>query len=244
MVGKDPVAFVHRYRDARDREIAGFMASQFAYGNINAMKQFLARLFERMGESPYAFIRGGDFSAFGQLYYRFQKGEEIIDLFNSVRRILEDYGSVGALIEAHYDGDIRQALWRIRDVYFGGNSHRLIFFFPKRSLSNPLKRWNLYLRWMVRMDEIDVGIWPFIDKRNLIVPLDTHLYKIGRCLGWTSTQTQSWKAACEITKALRDHSPEDPLKYDFFLCHMVGIEAGCTGERDASCQERCMIYEV
>jgi uncharacterized protein (TIGR02757 family) len=244
MVGKDPVAFVRNYKDARDREIAGFMASQFAYGNIKAMKQFLARLFDRMGESPYAFITGGDFSPLGSLYYRFQKGDEIIDLFNTVRMILEDYGSLGAMVEAYYDGDIREALWRARERYFGRNSDRLIFFFPKRSLSNPLKRWNLYLRWMVRKDAIDVGIWPFIDRRDLVVPLDTHLYKIGRCLGWTATQTQSWKAACEITGALREHSPEDPLKYDFFLCHMVGIEAGCTGEKNPSCKERCKIYEV
>jgi uncharacterized protein (TIGR02757 family) len=241
---KDPVAFVHKYADARDREIAGFMASQFAYGNIKAMTQFLAGLFDRMGESPHAFIRGGDFSSVSQLYYRFQKGEEIIDLFETVRKILEDYGSMGAMLEAHYDGDIRAALWRVRERYFAGDGNRLIFFFPKRSPSNPVKRWNLYLRWMVRKDAIDVGIWHFVNKRDLIVPLDTHLYKIGKCLGWTTVQTQSWKAACDITAVLRKHAPEDPLKYDFFLCHMVGIEAGCTGDKGTACRERCRVYEV
>jgi len=244
MMEKDPVAFVHEYAGARDREIAGFMASQFAYGNIKAMKQFLARLFAEMGESPYAFIKKGKFSSIGRLYYRFQKGEEIIDLFDTLRRIIKDYGSMGAMLEAHYDGDIRKALWEVRERYFGSDSNRLIFFFPKRSSTNPLKRWNLYLRWMVRKDAIDLGIWHFIDKRDLIVPLDTHLYKIGRCLGWTTAQTQSWKAACEITKALKGHSPDDPLKYDFFLCHMVGIEAGCTGSKGPGCEQRCRIYEV
>ncbi len=244
MLEKDPVAFVHRYTDARDREIAGFMASQFAYGNIKAMKQFLGRLFDGMGGSPYGFIKDGNFSSVGGLYYRFQKGEEIVDLFETVRTILEEYGSLGAMLEAHYEGDIREALWKVRGRYFGDNSRRLIFFFPKRSLSNPLKRWNLYLRWMVRRDAIDVGIWHFVDRRDLIVPLDTHLYKIGRCLRWTAARTPSWKAACDITAALKKHSPGDPLKYDFFLCHMVGIEAGCTGSKGKSCAERCRVYEI
>jgi len=244
MVERDPVAFVHRYTDPRDREIAGFAASQFAYGNVKAMKQFLGRLFDSMGESPYAYLSRGDFSSIDRLYYRFQKGSEIIDLFKTLRRILDDYGSVGEMLQAHWRRDIRETLWNVRERYFPSDSNGLIFFFPKRSPSNPLKRWNLYMRWMVRKDEIDVGIWRFVDKRDLIVPLDTHLYKIGRCLAWTTVRSQSWKAACDITSALREHSPEDPLKYDFFLCHAVGIEGGCTGRKGAACRERCRVYEI
>jgi uncharacterized protein (TIGR02757 family) len=208
------------------------------------MKTFLADLFDRMGESPYAFVARADFSALSSLYYRFHKGKEIIDLFKMLKRIMEDYGSIGAALEAHYDGDIRQALWRLRKRYFGSNDDRLIFFFPKQLPSNPLKRWNLYLRWMVRQDAIDTGIWKFVNKRDLTVPLDTHIFKIGKCLGWTARQTQSWNAACDITRVLREMSPDDPLKYDFFLCHVVGIGAGCTGVKSTACRERCMVYEV
>jgi uncharacterized protein (TIGR02757 family) len=179
---RDPVAFVHRYADARDREIAGFVASQFAYGNLKAMKGFLLHLFDAMGAHPHAFITGGDFSSVSRLYYRFQKGEEIVDLFETLQRIVNDHGSIGAMLETVYKGDIREMLWQVRERYFGRDADRLIFFFPKRSSTNPLKRWNLYLRWMVRKDAIDFGIWHFIDRRDLIVPLDTHLYKIGKCV--------------------------------------------------------------
>ncbi|MBP1733314.1 MAG: hypothetical protein H6Q55_3743, partial [Deltaproteobacteria bacterium] len=133
------------------------------------MKAFLADLFDRMGESPYAFVTRGDLSMLRPLYYRFHKGKEIVDLFKTLRRILEEYGSIGAALEAHYDGDIREALWRLRKRYFGSNGDRLIFFFPKQLPSNPLKRWNLYLRWMVRQDTIDTGIWKFVKKRDLTV---------------------------------------------------------------------------
>jgi uncharacterized protein (TIGR02757 family) len=95
---------------------------------------------------------------------------------------------------------------------------------------------------MVRKDEVDVGLWSFIDKKDLIIPLDTHIFKIGKCLGWTECNTPTFRAAKEITEALKKFSPEDPLKYDLFLCHRVGIEAGCTGRKTAGCGEKCLIY--
>jgi uncharacterized protein (TIGR02757 family) len=208
------------------------------------MKQFLGGLFNRLGTSPYDYVARGDFAALEHLYYRFQKGAEIIDLFMVLNRIVKEYGTIGRLIETHYKGDIRAALWAVRERLFGDDGARHLFFFPKRSPSNPLKRWNLYLRWMVRRDAIDVGIWGFIPKRELIVPLDTHLYKIGRCMGWTDRRTQSWNAACDITAALKEACPDDPLKYDFLLCHVVGMDAKCSGTRGASCSERCVLYEV
>lgn len=208
------------------------------------MKQFLGELFDRLGRSPYDYVARGDFSALEPLYYRFQKGPEIIDLFRVLKGIVEKHGTVGRLIETHYKGDIRETLWAVRAQLFGDDGGRHIFFFPKRSPSNPLKRWNLYLRWMVRRDAIDIGIWGFIPKSELIIPLDTHLYKIGRCMGWTARRTQSWNAACDITAVLKEAAPADPLKYDFFLCHAVGIDAKCSGTKGVSCRERCVIYEV
>jgi uncharacterized protein (TIGR02757 family) len=240
VVTNDPVEFLQSYKKARNIEIAGFLASQFAYGKIDIFKKFLRTLFEHMGDSPYKFIKRGEFSALSKLYYRFQKGKDIVLLFNTLKRVLDEYGSIGTMLKSFYKGDIRNTLWAVREHFFG-NGNELIFFFPKRSNTNPLKRWNLYLRWMVRKDEIDVGIWNFIDKRDLIIPLDTHLFKIGRCMGWTKCKTPSFKAACEITEVLKAISPEDPLKYDFFLCHMVGIGAGCTGKKTLACVERCML---
>jgi uncharacterized protein (TIGR02757 family) len=231
---------VHRFRDRKDREIAGFLASQFAYGKIELFKRFLTSLFERMGQSPALFVRKGDFTSFQGLYYRFQKEEDIADLFKTLKRIVDEFGSIGNMIAGFYAGNTREALWKARE-YLLGDSNRLIFFFPKRLKTNPLKRWNLYLRWMVRKDEVDVGLWEFVDRKDLIIPLDTHIFKIGRCLGWTASKAQSYKAAQEITEALKKFDPEDPLKYDLFLCHVVGIGAGCTGRKSQQCRERCLI---
>jgi uncharacterized protein (TIGR02757 family) len=240
IIGNDPVEFVHAYREVRDKEIIGFLASQFAYGRIDVMKKFLRGLFERMGGSPEEFVRRGDWSALDGLYYRFQKGDEIARLFSALRAILIEYGGMGDMLKALYRGDVREAIWGLRKGLFE-NDNDLIFFFPKPLPQNPLKRWNLFLRWMVREDEIDQGLWGFIDKRDLVVPLDTHLFKIGRCLGWTDRKSPSWNAALDVTAALRQVCPHDPLRYDFLLCHKVGIGAACTGKRTAACSRKCIL---
>ena len=236
----DPVEFVHRYRDDRDREIAGFLASQFAYGKIEIFKKFLEDLFGRMGSSPYLFITKGDFTILKGLYYRFQKEEDVVLLLTVLKRIMNEFGGIGSMIKHFYRNDVREALWSAR-AHLLGDSDDLTFFFPKPLRSNPMKRWSLYLRWMVRKDQVDAGLWDFIDRKDLIIPLDTHLFKIGRCLGWTACNTQSYRGAQEITEALKKYSPEDPLKYDLFLCHRVGIGAGCTGKRMPECGNKCVL---
>jgi uncharacterized protein (TIGR02757 family) len=184
----------------------------------------------------------GDFSSFHGLYYRFQKSDDIVFLFIILKRILERFGSMGAMLRKFYTGDTRSMVWLVRDEFIGVDE-RLTFFFPKPSSSNPMKRWNLYLRWMVRKDEIDAGLWDFIPKDRLIMPLDTHIFKIGKCFGWTKQKRPSWRAACEITDALKAFSPDDPLKYDFFLCQSIGIHSKCTGVRTSGCIEKCLLLQ-
>jgi uncharacterized protein (TIGR02757 family) len=234
------VAFLHGFSDARDIELAGFVASQFAYGRVQQVTQFLNRLFGRMKGGPYRFITEGDLGSSRDLYYRFQKGADIVEVLSTLRAVVERFGSIGNMIAHYYEGDFRRALWSARDDFIRGEDS-LLFFFPKPSAASPLKRWNLYARWMVRKDEIDFGLWDFMDKSDLIVPLDANIFKIGTCLGWTGQKAQTWKAACQITDVLKRHDPDDPLKYDFFLCHVVGMDGGCTGTGSDKCRKGCFL---
>ncbi len=242
-MGSDPVAFLHAFADPRDIELAGFIASQFAYGRVQQVLRFLRGLFATMENGPYAFVTDGDFSALRDLYYRFQKGSDLIRLFGVLKAVTEKHGGIGGMIEHYYEGDFRRALWDARkDLLRDGDD--LLFFFPKPLPASPLKRWNLYARWMVRKDEIDFGLWSFMKTSDLVVPLDANIFKIGRCHGWTDQKAQVWRAACEITDVLKTISPEDPVKYDFLLCHVVGIRGGCTGVRSDVCMKRCFSDEV
>ncbi len=239
----DPVKFVHRYKAKEDREIAGFLAAQFAYGRIQNFTMFLENVFSRIAGRPSAFIHKGDFQLLKGCYYRFQKDDDIIMLFEALRRIYTKFGGLGKMLEDLYGGDIRESIWNLREL-LSLDDERLTFFFPKRLAPSALKRWHLYLRWMVRKDTLDAGLWKFISTKDLVVPLDTHMFKIGKCMGWTKRVSPSYNAAQEITNALTTYSKDDPLKYDFFLCHKIGIEGKCSGVRNNVCKGKCLIYEV
>jgi uncharacterized protein (TIGR02757 family) len=89
---------------------------------------------------------------------------------------------------------------------------------------------------VVRDRDIDFGIWKGIPKNKLVIPLDTHIMKISQCLGFTKRKSADWKTAVEITESLKRFDPEDPLKYDFALCHH-GISGLCKGIGSDGCRE-------
>jgi len=223
--------------------MAGYVASQFAYGRVQQIIRFLGILFDRMGQSPHAFVASGDLARLGDLRYRFHAGPEIMRLFTVLRLIVERWGGIGRMIEHYYEGDFRRAVWTARRELIA-SPRDLLFFFPKPAPASPFKRWSLYARWMVRKDDIDFGLWRFMRPADLVVPLDANIFKIGRCLGWTDRNTQSWKTALRITEEIKKFCPEDPLRYDFFLCHVVGIGSHCTGARSPECAKGCLLHEI
>lgn len=240
-VKKDPVYFPHLFSEPKDIEIAAFIAAQFSYGNIVQIMAFLKELFSRIGTRPKEFIISGEFSKLKGLYYRFHKEREIELFFFTLRNILSIYGSIEELFSHVYKGDTTKAIFSLRER-IGIPAGELKFFFPLESKTNPLKRWNLFLRWMVRKDGIDFGIWNLLRPRDLLVPLDTHIFKVAKCLGWIQKNKKDLEAAKEITAKLRLISPEDPLKYDFFICHFIGIENKCPGIKRDLCKGRCIFY--
>jgi len=112
--------------------------------------------------------------------------------------------------------------------------------FPSPENGSACKRMNLFLRWMVRTKDIDLGVWNKIHPSKLIIPLDTHIARISRCLGLTKRKAPDWKTAKEITESLKKLDPDDPLKYDFALCHQ-GISGLCKGERSKDTCASCAI---
>ena len=103
------------------------------------------------------------------------------------------------------------------------------FFFPDPAAGSACKRWNLFLRWMVRHDRLDFGLWRGIPTRRLVIPTDTHVHRIARRLGLTRRAAADWKAARQITDALARFDPEDPVRFDYALCRL-GILEVCTPE--------------
>lgn len=247
----DPLEFVHRYSTDADREIAGLIASSLAYGRVEGIKRSVGRVLAEMGGSPYEFTMGFDprknRRAFAGFVHRFNKAEDIRCLIYFARQMVETGGSIHGFFMKGYsnDGpDIKDGLTAFtKNVLsletggiYGGPSLPLSagvrFFFPAPVDKSPCKRLNLYLRWMVRRGNgLDFGIWKGVDPAKLIIPLDTHIARISRNIGLTKRRASDWKTASEITTALRQLDPRDPVKYDFAICRL-GIIDACPKKQD------------
>jgi uncharacterized protein (TIGR02757 family) len=142
------------------------------------------------------------------------------------------------------DGDFREALARFADALRGDTTSRSL----RHLVSDPragsaCKRLVLYARWMVRpADGVDLGLWP-IAPSDLVIPVDTHIHRISRNLGLTNRRTATWATAEEITAALRKFDPDDPVKYDFALCHL-GVSRECPSRPDPAKCEQCVLQDV
>ena len=115
-------------------------------------------------------------------------------------------------------------------------------FFPRPSAGSACKRLNLFLRWMVRRDAVDLGVWTRVSPARLIVPLDAHVIRVGRCLGLTRYAAPGWRMAADITASLRALDPADPVRYDFALCHLGML--GLCGFRTPAGDSRCPLRGV
>lgn len=249
----DPIQIVRRYENPADREVVGFCAAVLAFGRVASVLQSIERLVSVLGPAPAAFARrfdpARDGPPLGGIVHRWIRGADLVALLWIVRRMLED-GSIEDFFLKGYDpaaADVGPALesfsGRAREVdlrpAYGRVPHRpgVHFFFPRPSSGGACKRLNLFLRWMVRRDAVDVGVWTRVSPAGLVVPLDTHIVRVGACLRLTRRRSPGWRMAAEITASLRALDPDDPVKYDFSLCHL-GMASACGfGRRqgDARC---------
>jgi uncharacterized protein (TIGR02757 family) len=77
------------------------------------------------------------------------------------------------------------------------------------------KRICMYLRWMVRREAPDLGLWKRMKQADLYAIMDTHVCQLAAPL--LSRRQADWKTCTELTNIFRSWSPEDPLKYDLAL---------------------------
>jgi uncharacterized protein (TIGR02757 family) len=254
----DPVHIVRRFRKAEDREVVAFCAAALAFGRVASVLQSIEALLSVMGPHPAEFVRtftpGRDSARIEPLVHRWIRGRDLVALLVILRRMLHEAGSIEQFFAAGDDPaapDISGALdvfskraleTDLREAYGARVPKRpgVCYFFPRPAAGSACKRLNLFLRWMVRRDAIDMGVWTSVSPSRLIVPLDTHVIRLGQCLRLTRYVSPGWKMAAEITAALRAIDPRDPVRYDFSLCH-VGMMNACgfnRAQRDSQCPLR------
>lgn len=219
-VHPDPLEFLYEYPAIRDREIAGLIASSLAYGRVAQILVSVRRVLDALGTSPYAFLMAtSDRSlahGLSSFKHRFTTGAELAELLSGIRKALALHGSLNRCFVdglSPDDATILPALERFACRLLP----RRCYLIPCPADGSACKRLNLYLRWMVRKDAVDPGGWEGVPASKLVVPLDTHMARIGKSLGFTKRKSAGIGMALDITAALRKFAPGDPVKYDFAL---------------------------
>jgi len=245
----DPLQFVYRYSRPADMEIAGFIAAALAYGRVRQIEKSLNNLLGRTGESPFQFVLNFDEKkrrVLKNFRHRFTGGDDISDLLVLLRKVLSRYGSIEKYFLQGYnpgDRNVIPAMSRFceslsdmhAEAHNGNISKGLSYLLTKPAAGSACKRLNLFLRWMVRKDNVDAGLWRSIDKAKLIVPVDVHMGRLCKILGLYNRKTVSLASAVEITESFKKIEPDDPVKYDFALSRL-GIVDNCTGRSHSRCR--------
>ena len=253
----DPIQIVRRFRRDDDREIVGFIAAALAFGRVSSVLQSIERVLAVMGPEPAAYVRrfdpARDAPSFAGIVHRWTREADIVAMLWLLRQMMDRAESVEGFFLEGWDAeadDLAAALdsfstramaLDLRAAY-GRVPKRpgVCYFFPRPSAGSACKRLNLFLRWMVRRDALDLGVWKRVPPAKLIVPLDTHVIRVGRCLRLTTYTSPGWRMARDITASLRALDPIDPVKYDFSLCHL-GMMNACGFSRpqaDSQCPLR------
>lgn len=267
VISPDPLELVLRYDNPADMEVAALLAASWAYGRADLILEHAGEALTRMGDSPARFVEeiaGGnhaDLSCFEGLVHRFHRGGDWAALCWFLGDLRTRHGSLGEAFAGWWresDGGLRESLSLLRRSFeegdyagkivdaglgleLGDHKHLL----PDASRGSACKRLNLWLRWMVRSDHIDPGPWHDLaaggpSPRDLLIPLDTHIARLGRNLGLTGLVSPGWSMAAEITASLAAFDADDPVKYDFALCRL-GILDLCPSRRQQSICAGCPI---
>jgi uncharacterized protein (TIGR02757 family) len=253
----DPVWFAHRFNRADDREVAAFIAGAVAFGRVQSVLHSVEGILAAMGSSPAAFVQefdpARDRRRFDHLVHRWTRGADFAALAWLLHQMVAQRGSIEGFFAAGLAPgavDVSDALQSFStralalDVtaVYGRRTPKpgVAYFFSKPSSGGACKRLNLFLRWMVRRDQVDLGVWTRVRPSQLIIPLDTHIIRVGRCLRLTRRKSPGWRMAMDITASLRALDPDDPVRFDFSMCHLGMMNACGFGTKagDAHCPLR------
>jgi len=228
----DPVSIPHLFTDEKDIEIAGFLSATLAWGQRKTIISKSKELLRLMDNRPYRFILEADetdFSRFGNFCHRTFNSTDALYFLYSLRNIYTTHGGLREVFENgfHRQHDASVAIARFREIFFeSAGPLRTRKHIPDVAKGSAAKRLNMFLRWMVRVDNrgVDFGLWTGIDPAWLKIPLDLHTGAIARRLELLSRTQNDWRAVCELTARLQHFDPADPVKYDFALFSLGALE--------------------
>ncbi|MBU1109516.1 MAG: TIGR02757 family protein [Candidatus Riflebacteria bacterium] len=256
--GADPIQFprwfFNKKRPAAEIEAVALFSAMLAYGSA---AQFIKKIQQTLDACNWQFLDlicdPVQTARFAWPAYRLSTGNEIGIFASAVGNLIRQNKSLKTVFLKGFQPDssikdglvaLRQSICREAEKISGPLSRGTRHLLPDPSAGGCVKRWQMFLRWLVRPEDgVDMNIWPEVSPSLLLIPLDRHISRIARNLGLTSRASDDWKTAEEISARLAELCPEDPIKYDFSLCHL-GIAGECTHGKDQSLCQRCLLASV
>ena len=224
-IHRDPIQIPYLFSDKKDIEISAFITSTISWGRREMIIKNCKKIMEIMDYSPYDFIINHsekDLEKAIGFVHRTFNDYDLTFFIISLKNIYENFGGLENIF-TKYQGEknLKQAVVKLNDIFFSLPHEKRV----ERHLSNPIKgsaskRINMFLRWMIRKDLVDFGLWKDIPTSKLSIPLDIHVGNVSRKLGFLKRKQNNWKAVEEIDNYLRKLEPKDPVKYDFALFSM------------------------
>ena len=236
-IKNDPIQFPHRFKNKDDIELAGFIASLFAYGNRKLFIAKLNDLFNRADNDIANYVRNGDFKNLTGMEYRFSKDYDIIPIFQILHKLYSEDNGLEELFKYSWKNFEENYIIFFQTIvnYFYSQSPKTVgqgfyHMIPNPQNGGAMKRMNMFLRWMVRKSIVDLGVWNFMKPKDLLIPLDVHVARVSRNMGLLNRKSNDFKAVTELTEKLREFSPDDPVKYDFAM-FAFGVELNTEKEK-------------
>ncbi len=233
----DPIKFPRKYMENPNlQEVVALISALLAYGRVKAIGQAIEDVMARFEqELMIEVLLQENPSQCAQrckgFVYRFTTDQDLLKLMLGIRSILIRFGRLGLAVEQWMQSqdeqmtDLIPLIVQIRQWILEGSmdvpkAKGLDHLLSDPSKNSCCKRWHMFLRWMVRKDEVDLGVWGFLGTHRLIMPVDTHVHRLGLALGLSQRKIADLKCAKEMTQTLAQFDPLDPVKYDFAIAHL------------------------
>ena len=233
----DPISLVYRYQTPHDRELVAVLVALLSYGNVRTIIQSGNRMLAPLGTSPFEYlISESPLHVWDDFKHRFTTGVDIEIVSHWLRQTLRKHGSIESFF-AHTNpsattpmklkiSNFVRGLWsqplpKCLIKKLENRQRNLKYLISDPEQGSACKRLNMFLRWVVRpQDGVDLGLWKTVSTRELMLPIDTHLLQTLKKLRWVNSDQANWKTVERATQKLREISENDPIRYDFALCHL------------------------
>ena len=222
IINPDPLYFLYNYEDVRDREIVGLVASSLAYGRVAQIMKSVERVLSYLGSSPREFLlkNTNDVILPENFKHRFTTAADMNNLLKNISEVLKEYGNIEEFLRECLEesgGNLFAGLDKFSDRLSQGKEEGSFSLVTAPRDGSACKRLFLYLKWMVRHDDVDPGGWEVLKPRELIVPTDVHMHHIAHEIGLTRRKVADLRTAIDITEGFREICEDDPTRYDFVL---------------------------